>query len=348
MHAESRPGTSRVSVVIPAYNAAATLAEALHSVLAQTVPPLEIIVINDGSTDDTAQVLRQFGAKVKSREQKNGGLAAARHAGIAMAQGELIALFDADDICEPDRLALQQAFMEAFPELLLSSSAFSAFNDKGPLNEEFAQSYYAAFKRYPRGLDDIYAIREELRIAAGLSSRTRITTYRGPVYEKLVLGNFIHPPTVMFRRRVLDSVGNYDPAIGPMCDWDWIMQVAKKGDFGYIAHALLRYRVSATQRSAERYRFRRSVGNIDILNRVRERDPEVYRRYKKQFENKHGDFCLDAADALCEQDRIKSFKWLFRSVFQHAYLNRQSVLVLAKIIMPARLRNTLRRIRNHH
>ncbi|WP_296750874.1 glycosyltransferase family 2 protein [Thiobacillus sp.] len=98
--------TPRFSVVIPAFNAAATLARAIESVRAQSWPAHEIIVVDDGSTDTTAAVARQFGGAVRLIRQNNGGVAAARNAGAAAAGGDWLAFLDADDWYAPDRLRL--------------------------------------------------------------------------------------------------------------------------------------------------------------------------------------------------------------------------------------------------
>ena len=90
-----------ISVVIPAYNARHTLPATLESLFAQTWPHLEIIVVDDGSTDGTAQMLAQYGARVRLLSQPNGGLARARATGVAAARGQWIALLDADDLCRP-------------------------------------------------------------------------------------------------------------------------------------------------------------------------------------------------------------------------------------------------------
>jgi glycosyltransferase involved in cell wall biosynthesis len=96
-----------VSVVIAAYNGAQYLPEAIDSALAQTYPKVEVIVVDDGSTDSTAEVVGAYGARVRYLYQQNAGTAAARNTGIQSAQGELIALLDQDDRWLPEKLARQ-------------------------------------------------------------------------------------------------------------------------------------------------------------------------------------------------------------------------------------------------
>ena len=104
-----------VSVIIPVYNGAAFLATAVASVLAQTYQPLEIIVIDDGSTDESAQVARQFGDQVRYLHQSNQGPAAARNRGVALATGDLIAFLDHDDCWLPDKLQQQVRYLQQNP-----------------------------------------------------------------------------------------------------------------------------------------------------------------------------------------------------------------------------------------
>ncbi len=107
----------RVSVVIPCYNQAQFLGEAIQSALDQDVAEKEVIVVNDGSPDNTREVARAFGDRIIYVEQANQGLSAARNAGIRTAQGEYIALLDCDDVCLPGRLRAQAAVLDARPEV---------------------------------------------------------------------------------------------------------------------------------------------------------------------------------------------------------------------------------------
>ena len=106
----------RVSVLVPAYNSAATIAATLDSVLRQTMPPDEILVMNDGSIDDTATILRSYEPHIKVFSQSNGGLSSARNKLIAEAQGDLIAFLDSDDLWHPRYLEMQRQLFTDYPE----------------------------------------------------------------------------------------------------------------------------------------------------------------------------------------------------------------------------------------
>jgi glycosyltransferase involved in cell wall biosynthesis len=106
-----------ISVMIPAYNAAPYLAEAIESALSQTYEPLEVIVVDDGSDDATLDVAQAFGDRVRSIRQARGGNGAARNAAVALAQGQYFAFLDADDRFTPDKLRLQMEALDAEPEL---------------------------------------------------------------------------------------------------------------------------------------------------------------------------------------------------------------------------------------
>lgn len=110
----------RVSCVVPVFNGSRYLAETLESLFSQTHPPFEVIVVDDGSTDETGAVARAFGQRIRYIHQDNAGPAAARNRGVELARGELVAFQDADDLWHPEKLSRQTARFAARPELDLS------------------------------------------------------------------------------------------------------------------------------------------------------------------------------------------------------------------------------------
>ncbi|MCA1786137.1 MAG: glycosyltransferase, partial [Desulfobacteraceae bacterium] len=109
----------QISVIIPTFNRAWVLAKAIDSVLAQTFVPKEIIVVDDGSTDETGQLLAAYGDRIRVFTQPNKGVSAARNLGIRHSCGEYIALLDSDDLWEPEKLACQAAFFTSHPRVMI-------------------------------------------------------------------------------------------------------------------------------------------------------------------------------------------------------------------------------------
>jgi glycosyltransferase involved in cell wall biosynthesis len=116
-----------ISCIVPVYNGERYLGETLDSILAQTHQPLEIVVVDDGSTDRTVTVVADFGRRVQYCWQENAGEAAARNRGLSMAQTEFVAFLDADDLWHPEKLARQIAYFQENPHLDLCFTSFQNF-----------------------------------------------------------------------------------------------------------------------------------------------------------------------------------------------------------------------------
>ncbi|HEV2620225.1 MAG TPA: glycosyltransferase family A protein [Acidobacteriaceae bacterium] len=167
----------QVSVVIPAYNCAAFLPQTLESVLAQTFTGWEIILVDDGSTDDTAAKIEPYLQHIRYIRQDNQGLPAARNRGIGEAQGEFIALLDGDDSWLPEKLEKQLPRFED-PEVGIVYSDFSVRYSDG----RFQNSYLA----------------------------NRPLACEGNVVESYVRSRFLFPSTMVFRRACFDQCGGFD------------------------------------------------------------------------------------------------------------------------------------------
>lgn len=121
-----------VTVLMPVYNGAKYLREAIDSILAQTFTGFEFLIVNDGSTDDTESIIRSYSdPRIRLINQKNGGVSSALNTGLKNAEGEYIARFDADDICYPERLKEQYEFMLSNPEYVLIGSDADYVNQTG-------------------------------------------------------------------------------------------------------------------------------------------------------------------------------------------------------------------------
>jgi glycosyltransferase involved in cell wall biosynthesis len=316
-----------VTVAIPAYNAAGTLAETLESVFAQTYPNVEVVVVDDGSKDATAAVLERYAGRVVAIRTHNRGLAAARNTGLSRASGTHVALLDADDLCEPDRLRVQVDFLEAHPDLVLCSSDFSAFSAEGEVSKSHLARYYSMVRQAPAGVASLYGRTDLLG---------GVRTYWGDVYEHLVAGNFVHPPTILFRRSLLQRAGGFDERLLNACDWDWLIRVGRVGPIGFIDRPLLRYRLSPSQMSGSRNRAAAAQEIVQVMTRLEERDPVLYRRRKGELRRLIAECYLDAADAHADTDLRKTLENLWQSA-RYAPPKPASVKVLAKGLLPQRL-----------
>ncbi|HOK65953.1 MAG TPA: glycosyltransferase family 2 protein [Anaerohalosphaeraceae bacterium] len=176
-----------ISVIIPAYNSEAFIRRAIDSVLAQTLPPQEIIIVDDGSTDGTRQAVQSCGGNIRYIRQDNQGASAARNAGILAASGEWIAFLDADDEWLPDRLALQVRLLQQYPFLnWVTGNFYRCRCRRGhqrtldlPLPRQDAllrllngqpvfDSYFSAHQHSAMGCTDTMLIRREILLKAGL------------------------------------------------------------------------------------------------------------------------------------------------------------------------------------
>lgn len=201
----------RVSVVIPCYNAERFIGEAIESALSQSLPPAEVVVVDDGSEDESARVSRSFGARVRVVPSPHAGVAAARNVGMRAAREELVAWLDADDIWEAGKLA------EQVPE----------FDDPS------VGLVYGQMRRFgPRGMGEPWPLNPP----------------EGDIFERLYLQRcFIPCSTVVARRQALVDAGGFDSAVEPAEDVDAWLRVAARWSVVAIPRVLCRYRVHTSQ-----------------------------------------------------------------------------------------------------
>jgi len=240
----------RVSVIIPAYNAAATIAATVASALGQTYGDLEVIVVDDGSTDSTAAIVADFARadpRLRLLRYPNGGQAIARNRGIAAAVGELITFLDADDQWTPEKVAEQVRALDENPEAAIA-----------------------------------YGWTDYVDGAGRLLHRGSYVSLSGRVLMALTQVNFIESGSnAMVRRSALEAIaaatadggGPFEPALVPSEDWDLWLRLAERFAFVAIARPQVRYRVAEESQSANVRRLERSCRAC--LGRAFARRPEL-------------------------------------------------------------------------
>ena len=199
----------KVSVLIPAYNAMPYLEAALSSVLNQTFTDYEVIVINDGSTDNIEEWMTQVSdSRVQLVSQPNLGVSQTRNNGIKKSRGEYLAFLDADDLWESTKLAKQVQVLNNHPEVGLVYTGVAYVDEKG-------------------------------------NSTGRVVKYRqeGHVWQELTKGNLVECGSVaMVRRQCFEECGVFDTAVAPCEDWDMWLRIAKAYPFKVIEEPLVYYR----------------------------------------------------------------------------------------------------------
>lgn len=193
-----------VTVVIPVHNRADLLPRAIDSVLAQTWQDFEIIVVDDGSTDKTQDVIASYGDRVRCLYQKNSGAASARNLGISQGKGHYVAFLDSDDEWLPDKLQRQLVFCDNHPEYVL------VFTDmREVVDNKIVSGAYLHSGGYRRINDS-------------------------DCYGALLDENFIFTPTVIVRRDILDNVGGFDCSLRICEDRDLWLRIAAQYPIGFL------------------------------------------------------------------------------------------------------------------
>ena len=211
----------KVSVIIPTFNHRAVILETLESAFAQRLPDSEIIVVNDGSPDDTKTLLEPLvrAGRIEYIEQPNQGVATARNTGIARARGEYIALLDDDDLWPPDKLQWQVAYLDANPDVGVVAGTLQTIDDHASLGQ-------------------------------------RAGVYPQITFESLFRGNpFYSPGQTLIRAGLLRDIGGLDTSIWGADDWDLWFRIAKKTRIVMVDRLALFYRLHAGNNSKQTARL---------------------------------------------------------------------------------------------
>ena len=240
-----------VSVVIPTFNRAVLLRETLESVLGQTHPDIEVIVADDGSTDNTGAVVAEYGGRVRYIQQRHRGHdGAARNLGLRACSGDFVAFVDSDDLWHPTKIDKQLVLFHRQPELAMVYSDGRCFD-----STTGRTLYYLSQIRAP---------------------------HSGMVAESLIFGNYIPTSSTVLRRSALESVGTFsEESVMRHSDWEMWLRIAARFSVGRHSEPLFDYRLHAANitRREDPVAYLRS--HLAVLERAVRFAPEVYGPLKR-------------------------------------------------------------------
>jgi glycosyltransferase involved in cell wall biosynthesis len=256
-----------ISVVIPAFNAAAYIDDTIKSIQAQTLQVTEIIVVNDGSTDDTSVIARACGATVI--DQQNVGLPATRNRGIASARQPWIAFADADDPWELDKIERQWRSLQLAPNASFSFSDFSQFNVHGIINASVIHEVHRHFELVSRRpLDRHASLCDSVTLGAALLRQ-----------------NVFCPSSLIVKRDVALSLGGYDPKLFAAEDYEFVLRLTRKHVGTYVDLPLVRYRRHGKAMTSNIPRMREGLVAVALrtITRPGEYAPQTSEHFSREL-----------------------------------------------------------------
>lgn len=300
-----------ISVVIPTYNRDKLLSDAIDSVLSQTVTPLEILVVDDGSTDSSASVLRSYGDKIRVIRQENSGVSVARNVGIRAARGSLIAFLDSDDVWLPDRLEQGMQCLERNAGVALVHS--DVFLDSGGLRtrprrgrEKFSGYCYAQFFE------------------------------ESPAYPIL--------STVMVRATAIKSIGCFDEKLRTSEDIDLWLRISRVYPFEFIDEPLVLRRIHEGNLTSEMSKF--FVTDLIVYEKALSEDPSVLKLAgNSAYFKRLGDTAYQAGYWTYKKEDQAAARLLLSKSIHYCPWKARAWILLFWTIIPKALRGWLLSLR---
>jgi glycosyltransferase involved in cell wall biosynthesis len=288
-----------VSVIIPSYNRARLIPQAIDSVLQQTFPDFEIIVVDDASTDDTESVVRAYGDRVRYVRTRHGGVAHARNVGMQHARGRYFTFLDSDDLLYPYALELQTRLLERFPAASMVCAEMTGFDDHGFVERYHLKKYHHSSFRDPSVTwDAIYASSmplpdacevpvEALREDPGVLARR---VYYGNIFDWYLVRIVLCQNTAMLRREVVAEIGPRNEHVYNYEELDYLLRLARNHGilFADVPTYKLRYhegQISTTARSDGMFVWiRKQRALLRVTRRHALADPRYYERNRRQLD----------------------------------------------------------------
>lgn len=321
-----------ISVIIPAYNGASYICEAIESVLSQTYRHFEVIVVDDGSIDNTKEILEPYIAKASIRyfHQGNAGHGAARNTGIKYAQGKYVCFLDQDDWYERGSLEHRLHLYEKYPELGLVCSDFrNAFmeSNKQIVYEESYLKKYNKIGKFPNNSIEIKG--EDFCI------------FNKAIFPELILDCFTWVGTAMIRKEVFDDVGLFPEDLRWSPDYDLLIRIARQYNVGFLNMSTAIYRQHSRNMSLDHIGF--LSDNIIVKERYYS-NGKIPFPYKFKMRNQLGKLHFSRGYFYIRKENFDLAREDFKSAFLYNPFRPKHVKCLSYCILPLRITKSLRKI----
>jgi len=240
--------SSLVSVIIPTFNRAYCLRRAIDSVLKQTHHGVEVIVVDDGSTDGTQELVRSICStenRVRYVHQANAGVSAARNHGFALANGDFVSLLDSDDEWYPWKLSVELACLNFVPDAGMIWTDMDAIGPDGAVvRQKYLKTMYGAYQR----LGDRVLFDRQWDLGDVMPDRPAelggVRLFAGEIFSQMILGNLVHTSTVLLRRDRLNLVKGFDLNLKVSGeDYDFHLRTCREGPVAFLDASSIRYQI---------------------------------------------------------------------------------------------------------
>jgi len=348
--------TPLVSVVVPTYNRAYCLQRCIDSVLGQSYRNVEVIVIDDGSTDDTRELIdHHYGQNHRIRYvyQNNSGVTAARNHGLRLSQGEYVALLDSDDMWKPWKLELQLAAMSLVPEVGMVWTDMEAIDESGVVvSTSYLRTMYGAYQHFPTP-ESLFARSLPIsKIAPHLQHLPQSKSfYYGDIFSPMILGNLVHTSTVLIRRNRVALVGCFNEKLrfaGE--DYDFHLRTCREGAVGFFDVSSIKYQCGRSdQLTGRRFQLFMAINSLKTVLPVLNADRARITLPQSMITTMLADRYYWLGEVLLDRGKRRAARrWLFQSLrlrpFQ-SHVLRLGVLSMLTTHVADRLRQVVRSLK---
>ena len=321
----------KVSVIIPTFNRSNFIIEALESIFIQEYFPLEIIIVDDGSTDDTKKVLKPYLDRIQYIYQENKGLGPARNRGIEKATGEYIAFLDSDDRWKPNKLKVQVDLLNVKPNIAVVCTDFVNFSEDGIIFG--GQRNWEAYRRYHLSLEgQVFKHKAKLsEFIPNIQSDFKDTfVLWGNIFEYYLWGPLLFISTALFRKKCIEEI--YDELFDYNYTHDFYMfaRIAQKYPIAFIDKPLVEKRSrikekhgQAAQLTSEKHQIPLRLEYLQLTVNLWVKNKTFYKTHKKAVNYRLGGIHSDLAYKYRKIGNYKkAFKHFQKSISYHPFQKR--------------------------